>query len=288
MGWTTRDPRAPAPARAGSPPARARRQPPPAAPRRGDRFLRALPQEDRHPQGVRRRRAQGDRAAGRPDLGAAAFRSRPRSSWWSARWSGPAGTPPRAATSPTSPGAASTTPRWATIWPRSATSTRGSSSPARGRCGWRTCWSAGWPTWWAIPPGAAGNIASGGSIANLTAIATARDAHGLRGRRLRVGRRVPHHARPTTASRRRSGSPGWARRRSAGLPMDDRLPDAARGAGAGDRRRPRRRASGPGSSSRPPAPPTPARWTRSTPSRRSPSASGAGSTWTRPTAGSSC
>jgi aromatic-L-amino-acid decarboxylase len=31
------------------------------------------------------------------------------------------------------------------------------------------------------PTGAAGNIASGGSIANLTAIATARDAHGLRG-----------------------------------------------------------------------------------------------------------
>ena len=31
------------------------------------------------------------------------------------------------------------------------------------------------------PAGAAGNIASGGSIANLTAIATARDAHGLRG-----------------------------------------------------------------------------------------------------------
>jgi glutamate/tyrosine decarboxylase-like PLP-dependent enzyme len=31
------------------------------------------------------------------------------------------------------------------------------------------------------PPSAAGNIASGGSIANLTAIATARDAHGLRG-----------------------------------------------------------------------------------------------------------
>jgi glutamate/tyrosine decarboxylase-like PLP-dependent enzyme len=31
------------------------------------------------------------------------------------------------------------------------------------------------------PPGAAGHIASGGSIANLTAIATARDAHGLRG-----------------------------------------------------------------------------------------------------------
>lgn len=31
------------------------------------------------------------------------------------------------------------------------------------------------------PSGAAGNIASGGSIANLTAITTARDAHGLRG-----------------------------------------------------------------------------------------------------------
>lgn len=31
------------------------------------------------------------------------------------------------------------------------------------------------------PAGAAGNIASGGSIANLTAITTARDAHGLRG-----------------------------------------------------------------------------------------------------------
>ena len=31
------------------------------------------------------------------------------------------------------------------------------------------------------PAGAGGNIASGGSIANLTAIATARDAHGLRG-----------------------------------------------------------------------------------------------------------
>jgi aromatic-L-amino-acid/L-tryptophan decarboxylase len=31
------------------------------------------------------------------------------------------------------------------------------------------------------PPGAAGNIASGGSIANLTAIVAARDAHGLRG-----------------------------------------------------------------------------------------------------------
>ena len=30
------------------------------------------------------------------------------------------------------------------------------------------------------PEGAAGNIASGGSIANLTAIATARDAHGLK------------------------------------------------------------------------------------------------------------
>ena len=31
------------------------------------------------------------------------------------------------------------------------------------------------------PPGAAGHIASGGSIANLTAIAAAREAHGLRG-----------------------------------------------------------------------------------------------------------
>jgi aromatic-L-amino-acid decarboxylase len=33
----------------------------------------------------------------------------------------------------------------ATISRRSATSTRGSSSPVRARCGWRTCWSAGWP-----------------------------------------------------------------------------------------------------------------------------------------------
>ncbi len=54
------------------------------------------------------------------------------------------------------------------------------------------------------PAGAAGNIASGGSIANLTAIATARDAHRLRGADYASAVGVPHHP---GASLHREGAP---------------------------------------------------------------------------------
>ena len=88
------------------------------------------------------------------------------------------------------------------------------------------------------PRGAAGNIASGGSIANLTAIATARDAHGLKGADYAARGGLPDHPGPPQhregAAHRRAG-------RGAGAARGDgrALPHAARGAGGGHRGRPR-------------------------------------------------
>ena len=68
------------------------------------------------------------------------------------------------------------------------------------------------------PAAAAGNIASGGSIATLAAIATARDAHGLKRGRLRVGGRLPHRPGPPL---HREGAPDRRAGRGAGAPRAD-------------------------------------------------------------------
>ena len=64
------------------------------------------------------------------------------------------------------------------------------------------------------PAGAGGNIASGGSVANLMAVATARDAHGLRAPTSQR-RWSTSPSRLTTASPRRCASRDWPRRRCA-------------------------------------------------------------------------
>ena len=138
------------------------------------------------------------------------------------------------------------------------------------------------------PAAAGGSIASGGSLATLTAVTTARDAHGLRGRGLRVRRRLPYLAGAPRAWTRRCAWPGWARRQLRHVPIDERFrmrPDALARMIAEDR------AAGlrPWLVVAPPrGPRTRARWIRWTPSRTSRSARGAGCTWTRRTAASSC
>ena len=142
----------------------------------------------------------------------------------------------------------------------------------------------GWfKDWIGYPPAAAGSLVSGGSAANMTAIACAREAMaGAMRDDLVLYVSDQAHSSIARAARVLGFRPEQVRV----LPTDARAAPAAGDARRGDRDRPARGAGFRCSRTRTPARPTPARSTRCPSSPRSAGGTASGSTPTRPTAAS--
>ena len=199
-----------------------------------ERFLRSLG----HAQGLRRDRGQRAWTARRAHLRA---RHPDRGGDRTARARrDPARRQPGlvGGTWPTSRAAASTMPRSATSWRQSPTSTRAIFFTGPGAVRMENMLLRWVADLVGYPAEAGGNIASGGSIASLTAIATARDAHGLKGADYASAvvylTAQAHHC--LEKALRLAGHGGDPR---APGPDGRPLPHAARGARGGHRRRPR-------------------------------------------------
>ena len=175
------------------------------------------------------------------------------------------------ASSPSSPAAAPFPACSATSSPARSTSRSARGWRRRGPRGWRLIVLDWFKEWIGYPPGAAGVLVSGGSAANLTALACAREAIvGAMRDDLVIYACDQAHSSVARAARALGFRPdpgaGAAQRR--GLPPAPRRPPRR------DRRRPRRRPRPPSPSAPAPARPTPARSTRCPSWPRSASRSG--------------